>query len=50
LRSRYLQKIMPTLSSLEIEVPVAFDAGTKRWEVRQPLPWNEWDAVARRCG
>jgi phenylacetate-CoA oxygenase PaaI subunit len=48
LRSRYLQKIMPTVSSLEIEVPVAFDAATKRWEVRQPLSWNTWDAIARR--
>src|SRR6266704_3332895 len=48
LRSRYLQKVMPTLSSLEIEVPVAFDAGTKRWELRQSLPWNSWDAITRR--
>jgi 1,2-phenylacetyl-CoA epoxidase catalytic subunit len=48
LRSRYLQKIMPTLSSLEIEVPASFHADTKRWELRQSLPWNSWDSVARR--
>jgi len=48
LRSRYLQKIMPTLSSLEIDVPVSFNAGTKRWELRQALPWNAWDSVTRR--
>jgi len=48
LRSRYLQKIMPTLSSLEIDVPVTFDLVTKHWEPGQPLPWNEWDAIARR--
>ncbi len=48
LRSRYLQKIMPTLSSLEIEVPAAFNATTKTWELTQPLPWKKWDAVARR--
>ncbi len=48
LRSRFLQKIMPTLSSLEIDVPVSFNADTKRWELRQPLPWNSWDGVARR--
>jgi phenylacetate-CoA oxygenase PaaI subunit len=50
LRSRYLQKIMPALSSLEINVPVSFNANTKHWELRQPLSWNSWDAVARRCG
>jgi ring-1,2-phenylacetyl-CoA epoxidase subunit PaaC len=47
LRSRYLQKIMPVLSSLDIQVPVSFNADTKRWELRQPLPWNSWDNVAR---
>ncbi len=50
LRSRYLQKIMPTLSGLEIEVPVSFNATTKRWELTQPLPWSEWNAVGRRLG
>src|SRR5205085_9129975 len=48
LRSRYLQKIMPTLSSLEMDVPVAFDAATKRWQLTQPLSWAEWDAAGRR--
>jgi len=48
LRSRYLQKIMPTLSGLEIDVPVSFNADTKRWELRQALPWNAWDSVSRR--
>ncbi len=49
LRGRYLQKIMPALSSLEINVPVSFNAGTKRWELHQPLPWDIWDPVARRA-
>jgi phenylacetate-CoA oxygenase PaaI subunit len=48
LRRRYLQKIMPTLSNLEIDVPAFFDADTKSWELRQPLPWKNWDPVARR--
>jgi phenylacetate-CoA oxygenase PaaI subunit len=48
LRSRYLQKIMPTLNSLEIEVPISFNAETKSWQLNQPLPWDTWDAVARR--
>jgi phenylacetate-CoA oxygenase PaaI subunit len=50
MRSRYMQKIMPTLSHLEIEVPVSFNATTKRWELTQPLPWSEWDATGRRLG
>jgi len=48
LRGRYLQKIMPTLSSLEIDVLVSFNTVKKRWELRQPLTWNAWDEVARR--
>jgi ring-1,2-phenylacetyl-CoA epoxidase subunit PaaC len=48
LRRRYLQKIMPTLSSLEIEVPVFFHADTKCWELRQSLPWDTWNDRARR--
>ena len=48
LRSRYLQKIMPTLAGLDITVPVAFNAETKRWEQTQPLPWERWQAVSRR--
>jgi ring-1,2-phenylacetyl-CoA epoxidase subunit PaaC len=48
LRSRYLQKIMHTLSSLEIDVPVVFDADMKRWELQQALPWNVWDSATRR--
>jgi phenylacetate-CoA oxygenase PaaI subunit len=48
LRNRYLQKIMPTLRGVEIEVPVSFNATTKQWELTQPLPWEKWDAVGRR--
>src|SRR5258708_40234134 len=48
LRSLYLQKVMPTLNSLEIDVPVTFDLVTKHWEPGQPLPWNECDTIARR--
>lgn len=48
LRSRYLLKIMPVLTSLEIDVPVSFNATTKHWEVTRPLPWNNWDATGRR--
>src|SRR5947209_3289170 len=50
LRSRYLQKIMPTLSSLDLEFPVSFNATTKHWEANQPLPWARWNAVGRRLG
>src|SRR5579864_9795670 len=43
LRSRYLQKIMPTLNGLEIDVPVVFDGGRKWWEASQALEWDKWD-------
>jgi ring-1,2-phenylacetyl-CoA epoxidase subunit PaaC len=48
LRSRYLHKIMPTLNSLEIDVPVSFNTATKRWEPSQPLPWQNWEPTGRR--
>src|SRR5438874_434843 len=48
LRSRYLQKIMPTLANLEIDVPVSFNTRTKHWEMRESLPWARWDSVTRR--
>ena len=50
LRSRYLGRIMPTLNGLGIDVPVTFDAATKRRQPAQALPWSRWDAVARRLG
>jgi ring-1,2-phenylacetyl-CoA epoxidase subunit PaaA len=48
LRRRYLHTIMPTLSSLEIEVPVIFEIEAKDWVLREALPWQTWDPVARR--
>lgn len=50
LRTRYLRKIMPTLHSLAIDVPVAFQVERKQWELSEPLPWTDWDATARRLG
>lgn len=47
LRGRYLGKIMPTLSSLEIPVPASFNAHTKRWEPSQLLPWQQWNPIGR---
>lgn len=48
LRSRYLYKIMPTLSDLEIGVSVSFNATKKTWEPTHELPWSNWDATTRR--
>jgi ring-1,2-phenylacetyl-CoA epoxidase subunit PaaC len=48
LRSRYLSKIMPTLSNLEIGVSVSFNATKKSWEPSHELPWSSWDATTRR--
>jgi phenylacetate-CoA oxygenase PaaI subunit len=48
LRSRYLSKIMPTFNSVGMDMPVVFDALTKRWEPCEALPWSSWDATGRR--
>ena len=48
LRSRYLYKIMPTLSNLEIAVSVSFNATQKVWEPTHELPWSSWDTTTRR--
>ena len=48
LRSRYLQKIMPTLSALDIPVPATFNPTTKHWEPSQQFPWQHWNPTARR--
>jgi phenylacetate-CoA oxygenase PaaI subunit len=48
LRSRYLQRVVPLLHGLEIEMPVTFDATTKRWQPARPLPWSRWQAESRR--
>lgn len=50
LRSRYLGKIMPTLNSVGLDMPVTFDAVTKRWKPGMALPWSSWDATGRRLG
>ncbi|HLI08523.1 MAG TPA: Phenylacetic acid catabolic protein [Ktedonobacteraceae bacterium] len=50
LRRRYLGKIMPTLSSLDINVPATFNPQSKSWEPTGELPWERWDAVGRRLG
>ncbi|MBA2680171.1 MAG: phenylacetate-CoA oxygenase subunit PaaI [Ktedonobacteraceae bacterium] len=48
LRGRYLQKIMPVLSELGIDMPVLFTAATQTWRLSQELPWSRWDATGRR--
>src|SRR6202043_3272553 len=50
LRSRFLQKIMPTLNNLDIAEPVSFNAVTKQWELNQALPGAQWDRASRRLG
>ena len=48
LRARFLQKVAPVLSSVEIEMPVRFEPASKRWESTEELPWQRWNATARR--
>jgi phenylacetate-CoA oxygenase PaaI subunit len=50
LRARYLKKIMRTLQDLDIEVPVAFNASNKQWQLTGELPWERWEAIGRRLG
>lgn len=50
LRSRFLQTVMPILRSVDIEMPVSFDSARKRWLPAQALPWQGWNAIARRLG
>lgn len=48
LRSRYLQKIMPVLSELDIDMLVSFNATTQAWQLAKELPWSKWNAISRR--
>jgi len=48
LRSRYLQKIMPTLTSSGFAVPAILN--DQQWEASEVLPWSRWDSVTRRLG
>jgi phenylacetate-CoA oxygenase PaaI subunit len=48
LRGRYLHRIMPVLSGLELEFPVVYDGVTRSWQPVSSLPWSQWDAVGRR--
>jgi phenylacetate-CoA oxygenase PaaI subunit len=48
LRTRYLQKVMPTLADLDIAVPVTFHTATTSWEITRALPWHNWQASSRR--
>ncbi|MBX5448615.1 Phenylacetic acid catabolic protein, partial [Thermogemmatispora sp.] len=48
LRSRYLQRVMPLLEGLAIEMPARFDPACKCWVPAQGLPWERWEAESRR--
>ncbi len=48
LRSRYLQKVMPTLQQMNIEMPIMFNEITQQWEPTEELPWARWYEVGRR--
>ena len=48
LRSRYIQKIMPTLKKMSFNVPTTFNETTQQWEINETLPWDRWDSVGRR--
>ncbi len=48
LRSRYLQKVMPTLKQMGFNVAATFNETTQLWETNEALPWQQWDNGGRR--
>nr|BBH94492.1 phenylacetate-CoA oxygenase subunit PaaI [Thermogemmatispora argillosa] len=48
LRRRYLQRVMPLLEGLAIEMPARFDPERKCWLPERALPWERWEAESRR--
>jgi phenylacetate-CoA oxygenase PaaI subunit len=48
LRTRYLQKVMPTLHQMNFNVPVTLNETTQQWELNEALPWERWDTIGRR--
>ena len=48
LRDRYLQKVIPVLSELGINMPASFNPTTQTWQIAQDLPWSRWNAISRR--
>ena len=47
MRQTYLGRVVPLLQEVNIEVPVQWNEGEKRWEYGE-LPWNEWNQLQRR--
>jgi phenylacetate-CoA oxygenase PaaI subunit len=48
LRGRYLHRVMPVLSGLELDFPVVYDGVAQRWRPTEQLPWSGWDVAGRR--
>jgi phenylacetate-CoA oxygenase PaaI subunit len=47
MRQIYLGRVVPVLQEVNVEVPVQWNEGEKRWEYGE-LPWNEWNQLQRR--
>ncbi|WP_273846879.1 Phenylacetic acid catabolic protein [Rubrobacter calidifluminis] len=47
MRQRYLDRVVPLLEEVGIDVPVERNESEKRWEYGE-LPWSEWNQLQRR--
>lgn len=47
MRQTYLGRVVPLLQEVNIEIPVKWNEGEKRWGYGE-LPWNEWNQLQRR--
>jgi ring-1,2-phenylacetyl-CoA epoxidase subunit PaaC len=47
MRQTYLDRVVPLLREVGVEVPVEWNESEQRWEYGD-LPWNEWNQLQRR--
>jgi 1,2-phenylacetyl-CoA epoxidase catalytic subunit len=47
MRQAYLDRVVPLLREVGIEVPVEWNESEQRWEYGE-LPWSEWNQLQRR--
>jgi len=47
MRQAYLDRVVPLLREVGVEVPVEWNESVQRWEYGE-LPWSEWNQLQRR--
>ena len=48
MRQKFLRRVGPLLQEMKYDLPIAYEAASKRWTLRGELPWNRWDPKTRR--